>query len=235
MLELMKLELRKINIRTYIHSTFIIFIALLGFIYLLAYIPRVNPSDPNLELFGTYKNIVSLFGALSMAVFCVSASVMYSRFVIEEYTGKRVILLFTYPTSREKMFFSKMMIVTLFTILSMLLCTILIYLIFGLSETFFPLVKDTITYDVISKAITTTMIMTGLAAGLSIISVTIGFIRKSTPAAIVSAILLCSMVTHISSGTLNSNTAAIIFMAITILAAIYAVKMILKKINGMEV
>lgn len=235
MLDLMKLELKKTNIGTYIHSTFVISIVLLGFIYLFAYMPRVNPNDPNLDLFVSYKNIISLFGALSMATFCILASVMYSRFVIEEYTGKRVILLFSYPTSREKIFVSKIIIVTLFTIISMLICNILIYTIFGLSETFFPLVKDTITLEVITKAITTTMIMTVSAVGLSILSMAIGFTKKSTPATIVSAILLCSIVTNISSGTLNSNTLAVIFMTITILAGIIAAKIILKKINCMEV
>lgn len=235
MLDLMKLELRKTNIRTYINSTFVIFIVLLGFIYIFAYMPQVNPNDPMLELFASYKNIVSLFGALNMATFCILASVMYSRFVIEEYTGKRVILLFSYPIRREKIFVSKMIIVTLFTIISMIVCNILVYSIFGLSETFFPLVKDNITLGVIQKAIITTIVMTVLAAALSIISMAIGFIKKSTPTTIVSAILLCSILTNISSGTLNSNTVAIIFMVITILVAIYAAKIIMKKINCMEV
>ncbi len=235
MLDLMKLELIKTNIRTYINSTFVIFIVLLGFIYLFAYMPRVNPNDPILELFASYNNIISLFGALNMATFCILASVMYSRFVIEEYTGKRVILLFSYPRSREKMFVSKITIVTLFTMISMVACNILVYSIFGLSETFFPIVKDSITLEVIHKAIITTIIMTVLAAGLSIISMAIGFIKKSTPTTIVSAILLCSILTNISSGTLNSNTVAIIFMVITILVAIYAAKIIMKKINCMEV
>jgi len=235
MLELMKLELRKTNIGTYIKSTFVIFIVLMGFIYVFAYMPRVNPNDPNLQLFASYNNIVSLFGALNMATFCILAAVMYSRFVIEEYTGKRVILLFSYPRSREKIFVSKMMIVTLFTITSMVVCNILVYSIFGVSETFFPLVKDNITLEVIQKAIVTTIIMTVLAAGLSIISMAIGFINKSTPTTIVSAILLCSILTNISSGTLHSNTVVILCMAITLLAAIYAAKIILKKINCMEV
>jgi uncharacterized membrane protein YdjX (TVP38/TMEM64 family) len=77
--------------------------------------------------------------------------------------------------------------------------------------------------------------MTVMAAGISIISMAIGFIKKSTPTTIVSAFLLCSIVTNISSGTLNSNTVAIIVTAITILAAIYAAKIVLKKINCMEV
>lgn len=230
----MKLELKKINIRTYINSTFVISIILLGLIYMIAVIPRVETNGPEIHLFSGYKNIIFLFGVLSMTVFCILASVMYSRFVIEEYRGKRAILLFSYPISRGKIFISKIMIVSLFTIIAMTLCNIIIYSIFGVSETISPLVNDRITFEVIAKSIMTTIIMAATAVGLSIISMGIGFINKSVPTTIVSAILFCSLFSNIS-GTLRSTTLSTIFMAIAIIAAIFVARNVMKKINLMEV
>lgn len=186
----MKLEVKKINIRTYINSTIVISIILLGFIYMIAFIPRVETNDPNIHIFSGYKNIITLFGILNMTVFCILASVMYSRFVIEEYKGNRAILLFSYPIRRSKIFLSKVMIVSIFTIISMSISNIIIYFIFGVSETFLPLVNDSITFEVIAKSFMTTIIMAATAVGLSIISMGIGFINKSVPTTIVSAILL---------------------------------------------
>ncbi|WP_191560404.1 ABC transporter permease [Metabacillus idriensis] len=234
MLDLMKLELKKINIRTYINSTIVISIILLGLIYMIAFIPRVETNDPNIHIFSGYKNIITLFGILNMTVFCILASVMYSRFVIEEYKGNRAILLFSYPIRRSKIFISKVMIVSIFTIISMSISNIIIYFIFGVSETFLPLVNDSITFEVIAKSIMTTIIMAATAVGLSIISMGIGFIYKSVPTTIVSAILFCSLFSNIS-GALRSITLSTIFMSIAIIAAIFVARNVMKKINLMEV
>ncbi|MGD6974456.1 ABC transporter permease [Bacillus altitudinis] len=235
MFNLMKLELKRNNIRTYIISTFVISIIMLGFIYLLAYLPQFDPNDADLNLFVGYNNIISLFSVINMTVFCLLSSVMYSRFVIEEYTGKSVILLFSYPIKREKIFISKIMVVSLFTIIGMILCNILIFVIFALSETISPLVNERITFEIITKAIKTTTIMAVSAAGLSIIAMGIGFIRKSIPTTIISAFLLCSFLCNIVADTLISDTLVIVFMAITIIAGIIVTSILVKKISCMEV
>lgn len=235
MFDLMKLELKKNNIRTYITSTFVISMIMLGFIYLIAYVPQFDPNDSDLELFIGYNNIISLFGVINMTVFCVLSSVMYSRFVIEEYMGKRAILLFSYPINRGKVFISKIMVVSLFTISAMILCNILIFAIFGLSETISPIVNEGITFEMVTKAIKISAIMAVSAAGLSIIAMGIGFIRKSIPTTIISAFLLCSLLCNIVAGTLTSDTPVIVFMAITIITGIIVTSIVGKKINRMEV
>ncbi|MBS4201678.1 ABC transporter permease [Bacillus sp. FJAT-49732] len=235
MYDLMKLELKRNNIRTYLISTFVIAIIMLGFIYLFAYVPQFDPNDADLGLFVGYNNIISLFGVINMTVFCVLSSVVYSRFIIEEYMGKRVILLFSYPINRGKIFISKILVVSLFTIISMILCNILIFVIFGLSETISPLVNERITFEIITKAIKTTIIMAVSATGLSIIAMGIGFIRKSIPTTIISAFLLCSLLCNIVAGTLTSDTPIFVFMVITILGGIIVTSIVMKKVNCMEV
>ncbi|MFD1416056.1 ABC transporter permease [Oceanobacillus jeddahense] len=235
MLALMKLELRKHNIRTYIISAFALFVVMLGFIYLFAYVPQFDPNDADLYLFAGYHNIIPLFGVINMTVFCVLAAVMHSRFIIEEYTEKRVIRLFSYPVKRGSVFFSKVMVVSLFTIITMSLCNIFIFSIFGLSEWFAPLVDERITASFILEAVKTTILMSISAAGLSIIAMGIGFIQKSVPTTIISAVLLCSIFCNIVAGSLSSSDMPVILaILLAILCGILIIGLVSKKINRME-
>ena len=51
MLDLMKLELKRNRLRTYLISTAVTFLLVLGFTYLFAYVPRFNPVEADLLLF----------------------------------------------------------------------------------------------------------------------------------------------------------------------------------------
>ena len=93
---LISLELKKSKINTYIIADIIIAITMLGFLFLFAYAPLIEPGDKDMAIFSGYNNLIPLFGVFNMAVFCVMSSVMYSKFVIEDYSGKRPILLFSY-------------------------------------------------------------------------------------------------------------------------------------------
>jgi len=106
MMDLMKLELKGNTIRIYILSTLVITLVMLGMLYLFAYAPQLDPSDADMRLFAGFNHMIPLFSVLNMTIFCVMSAVMYSRFVIEEYTGQRVILLFSYPIKRGKIFIS---------------------------------------------------------------------------------------------------------------------------------
>lgn len=235
MLNLIKLELRKNNIRTYIIASIIITIVMLGFMYLFAYAPYLEPNDEDMKIFTGYRNILSLFSVMNMSAFCVLSSVMYSKIVIEEYSGKRTILLFSYPVSRSKMFLSKIAVVSIFSSLAMMMSNIIVFSTFGISELFFPLVNENFTTFIILHALKITIVMAILVAGLGIISTAIGFIKKSIPSTIISAILLCSLLCNVAAGTLSSNVPILIFGAIILVAAIIITTILSKKINCMEV
>lgn len=170
-----------------------------------------------------------------MTVFCVLSSVIYTKFVVEEYMGKRVILLFSYPINREKIFCSKIMIVSLFTISSMTFCNLIVFGIFGLTEMISPIVNDHITFQIIIKMLKTTIFMFISAAGLSIIAMGIGFLQKSIASTIISALLLSSLLCNVVAGTLTSTTPTILFITITILVGIIVTSVVLKKISRAEV
>jgi ABC-type transport system involved in multi-copper enzyme maturation permease subunit len=234
MLKLMKLELRKHKVNTYITSSIIICLVLIGFFYLLAYAPRIE-DDPDLLLFASYNNIVWLFGILSMSIFCVLSSVMYSRFVIEEYTGKRSILLFSYPLKRKKVFLAKLAVVAMFTIAAMTVSNLLSFTIFFTTESIWPLVNDTLSGAVLMRALKITLISAITIAGMGIVSMAIGFAKKSVPVTIVSTFVLISIFNNIMVNTLTSEIFAIIFTGFWLVAGAVTVFKLINAINRMEV
>ena len=62
---------------------------MLGFQYLMAAIPYMDPTEPDAELFSQYPFLMGITCLVCMAIFSILSAVMASRFVVEEYSGKR--------------------------------------------------------------------------------------------------------------------------------------------------
>ncbi|MEC2075826.1 ABC transporter permease [Metabacillus fastidiosus] len=235
MIKMIKLELRRNNIRTYVIASIVIAVVMLGFLYLFAYAPKLEPNDKDLEIFLGYNNLIPLFGVLNMAAFCVLSAVMYSKFIIEDYSGKRPILLFSYPISRKKILFSKLSVVSIFTIFSMIMSNFIIFLIFGITEQSMNLASEEFTVAIMLQAIKITVVMAIIAASIGIIAMSIGFIKKSVPTTIVSAVLLASLMCNIVANTTSSMTFMYIFSLIMVFAGILFSLNLIHKVNLMEV
>ena len=214
---LIRLELKKNNINTYILADIIIAITMIGFLFLFAYAPLIEPNDKD------------------MAVFCVMSAVMYCRFVIEDYSGKRPILLFSYPVSRKKVVLSKLLIVCGFTIISMVICNFIVFLIFGITENFIHLVGNNFTVSIISNIVENTILMSAIAATIGVIAVGIGFIKKSVPTTIISAVLLASLMCNIVVNANPNRAAMYVLAAAMVMIGILCSIFLMKKINKMEV
>lgn len=234
MIRFIKLEMRRNNISTYVIASIIITIVMLGFLYLFAYAPKLEPTDKDLEVFLGYNNLIPMFGVLSMTAFCVLSAVMYSKFIIEEYSGKRSILLFSYPVSRKKILCSKLSVVSIFMIFSMIISNLIIYSIFGITEKSLHLVSGEFTASIMLQAIKITVVMSVIAASIGIIATGIGFIKKSVAATIVSAVLLASLMCNIVAN-IASSTVIYIFSLIMIFVGILFSINLIHKVNLMEV
>ncbi|QED46048.1 ABC transporter permease [Cytobacillus dafuensis] len=235
MIKLIKLELRSNSISTYVVASMMIAIVMLGFLYLFAYAPKLDPNDKDLEFFLGYSNLIPLFGVLNMTVFCVLSAVMYSKFIIEDYSGNRPILLFLYPVSRKKILFSKLSVVGLYTIFSMIISNLIIFLIFGITEKFMHLVSGDFTVSIMLQAIKITVVLAFTAACIGIIATGIGFIKKSVPTTIISAVLLASSICNIVVSTASNMTVIYIVCLIIMFIGILFSINLKNKVNLMEV
>lgn len=215
MLKLIKLELRKNSI--------------------MAYAPKIEPNDQDMQIFLGYNNLIPLFAALNMTVFSILSAVMYSKFIIEDYSGKRPILLFSYPISRIKILIAKLIVVYIFVITSMIVSNFIIFSLFAITEVFKPIMIEKFTAVLLFKTIKITVVMAFIAASIGIISVRLGFINKSVPTTIISALviasLICNIVVSIAS---NIFVIYIIGFVVVMIGALISLSLI-HKVNEMEV
>ena len=232
---LIRLELKKNNINTYILADIIIAITMIGFLFLFAYAPLIEPNDKDMAIFAGYDNLISLFCVFNMAVFCVMSAVMYCRFVIVDYSGKRSILLFSYPVCGKKVVLSNLLIVCGFTIISMVICNFIVFLIFGITENFIHLVGNNFTVSIILNIVENTTLMSAIAATIGVIAVGIGFIKKSVPTTIISAVLLASLMCNIVVNANPNRASMYVLAAAMVMIGILCSIFLMKKINKMEV
>jgi hypothetical protein len=235
MLNLMKLELKRNKTSSYMHAAIIALPVVIGFTYLMAYAPQENPSDSSLSLFENYNNIVIMSIFISMAYFVILSAVLYARFVIEEYTGKRSTLIFSYPVNRKRVLLAKFAVVSMFTFIAMVTCSFLSLGIFSATEMIAPMVNDKLTTGVLLGAVKDIIIMAVIAVSLGILATGIGFIKKSVPTTIVSAVLIVSVLSNLMSGALTNDMFLLIVMLITTAVALLTVGILAKKVNHMEV
>lgn len=228
MLELIYLETNKFKMKTYVKVSIFSCILLIGFTYLMALIATVE-KDPT---FQNYTNIFKFIGIMHMIVFIVLSAVMYSRIVIEDYVGKRLILHFSYPVSRSKILLAKISLVTVFTLIAFLISNVLCLSIFSLTEWVSPILKATLTIYCIFTTLQN-IVLTGLTiVALSILAMGIAFINKSMPTAIVSGFILAATI-----GNTIINVGGYVgygMLSSLIIIDIVTVKILINRINKMD-
>ncbi|WP_106767076.1 ABC transporter permease [Paenibacillus faecalis] len=228
--KLIRLELQRHRMHTYVKASILISLGLVVFIYFISYVAQVE-KEPD---FQTYPNIFLFTSIISMICFCILSSVIYSRVVIEEYAGNRLLLLFTYPVNRKKMLLAKIILVSVFSMVAMILGSIVPLLIFSVTESFVPIVNDRLSLDLFISMLSTIFVLIVSANVISLIAMRIGFVRKSTPAAIVSSFLLCAIVGNAVIGSLQNSLLLLVLTVILIVAGTSVVIELMQRVHTME-
>lgn len=233
--KLTRLELKRNSLKPYYIAVSIITIVILSFLYLLAAIPRMDATDTDAEMFMSYDFIVGLDNIVSMAVFSIMSAAMASKFIVEEYAGKRAIMLFSYPVDRKKIIDTKIITVFSYTVISMLLCNGISLTIFFVTESLFPLCQDTIDTGLILNCISSILCYSLSAGLLGIISLWFGFRKKSTIVTIISACIIASVLCQVIAMTLFTRFVLIIILAVIFLTAMLAWTSLCYQVKNMEV
>lgn len=191
MLKLIRLELRKSKFN-FLKSVLIADLAILGFMSLIVF-TSMNEGD-----FSTFADIFEGVFILVKAIFIIFASVLLSKLVIDEYKNNTITVLFMYPVPRKMLMTAKLIIVFLFTFISIFLSDIIISGILAGIDYFVPgVIQGTLTQELITANLLKAGTDALYAAGIGLIPLYFGMRRKSVPATIVSAVLIVML---ISSG-----------------------------------
>ncbi|MGG2092652.1 ABC transporter permease [Bacillus sp. S13(2024)] len=219
MRELIKLELKKVDLKTYLIATVAITAVLLGLITLLGYVSH-NEGDVEMQNFTFYKSLIPLGQSMILVAFGVLSSVMYSKIIVEAYNAKQATLLFMYPISRRKMMIAKLVSVYIFVFCAYLLSSLFIFPCLILINSILHFMSDSF---VLSYLLNSLIQFSLLASSIGVISVGIGFIKKSVPTTILSSVILGSIFCNIVFNLTNSANVANLFNLFLVLILIGAV------------
>ena len=231
--KLIALELKRNSLRPYHIAVLICGAAMLAFQYLMAAIPHIDPTEPDIEMFSSYNFLIGMNNIVCMGIFAILAAVMAARFVVEEYNGKRAILLFSYPVSRKKVMGAKLALVFLYSAAAMFLCGVVIQGVFFMTEALFPLCNDRLTFGMILQAFLSLICYSLLAGLLGLLALWFGFLKQSVSVTIVAAVIVASLVCQIMAAALSFQPVMwIVLGAATILAAFAVINMLYQVENA---
>lgn len=208
MLKLVRLELKKNDIKGFINSALILDLVLC-LLFIIAYIITSKTGDKSF-----YSNFDLVTGTAVKSVFVIFAGVMISKFVVSEYTEKTINVLFMYPVKREKFIISKLFIICAFTFIAMIISNLLIHAVIYLVNSFAGYINFKITLVSVLKYAGDMITEAFLFSLISLFPVFVGMKRKTVSSAIVTSIILSSF--------LNGSIDKITIGSIKIVAVIFA-------------
>ncbi|MEG0013482.1 MAG: hypothetical protein RR618_08290 [Cellulosilyticaceae bacterium] len=242
MLKLIQLELRRSKLTNYLIASGCIFLSIIAFSFLFAFMPVLAEMEgevlPPLELamFSGWNNLIPILSTLSMVFFAILAGVMYAQFVVTEYTGKRSILLFSYPVKRSHILWAKCNLVFWFTSGIMFICNLVGITLFGMLSNLLHIIDEPFTSTLFVYLVTTSLILCLLSSAIGLIALRIGFWKKSVPVTIVSAVILSSPCSNLFAASLGNSTSVMLAtMLLLLLISFLLFLSLVKAVNRMEV
>lgn len=186
MFNLMKLEIQKLSISTYIKKVmlinFLIIISTIVPIYLL--------KSHNNIIFSDYSVFLSNIPILVSGIFIIFSSILLSKLVIEEFKNKTITVMFMYPISRKKILMSKFLAVALVTFISSLGSSIFIIICLSVTSNAFNLIADTLTVTMMLNSLLPFLVYSFSASFIGLIPLFFGMRKKSVPTTILSSIIM---------------------------------------------
>ena len=196
MKKLIQLELKGTGLRPYVWAAAAILAGLAAMGGLLLSIPAVTASmGEALEaddalLFSSWDHLLPVQSVLAMAAFSILAAVMGGRFVVSEYGGKQVILLFSYPVPRRAVLLAKCLLVFGFPAAAGILVNLAVCAGLGLSSNLLGIVAGPFGGDALRTLGLLSVELGVLAGAIGLLSLTVGFGRRTTSPTIVAGVVL---------------------------------------------
>lgn len=239
MLKLIKLELTKNKLSTYLWATLWIFIVGMGFCFMLGFIPKIESVDGvvpmDLMMFQQWDSFVSYLSILFAMSFSILSAVMHTKFTVEEYTGKRAVLLFSYPQSRSKILFAKCSLVFCFTVIFSLISNIVAIGIFAFISNTFAILPEPFSVSILPNLLSVSGVFSLIAASIGLVAMRVGFWKKSLVATVVTAVILVAPFGNIMSVVPQySGIIHLIGMVVLLIIGLLIFLELMSKVNKME-
>ncbi|WP_246070424.1 ABC transporter permease [Paenibacillus kobensis] len=218
MFKLMRLEMRKFRIGTYIRAAVIANVVILALVCAISLNEEITQDVP----FTSYGMAFSVIDTLVRGTYVVFAAVLLSRLVIDEFRSKSITVLFMYPINRKKLIAAKLLVVALFTLAADIAANLFIGAGFLLFNQFTDIIAEPITGAIAAHSLFVT-VMSALATSLlGLIPLYIGMRNYSGAATVASSFFVVALVCQTADGfTLYSIIAVPIGLALLGAAVAY--------------
>ena len=181
MMHLMRLELKKIHFKKYIFFSALAIVLSMYFVFVSLY-------DTS-EHVRTFENTFQTVELIFAFIFVIFFSVLNAAIVISEYNNKTILSMFTYPIDKKKMVTAKLLLITIFMAVSMLIgyaaCSLFII---GIDKRF-DLLDGEFSFTVLENLIYGTLATTIVFCCLGLWTFAVGMIKKSVSMTIVSSMI----------------------------------------------
>ncbi|MCB2356176.1 hypothetical protein [Clostridium estertheticum] len=216
MIKLIKIELENFNFKKYIKNAIIANIIILGILALITYPIKDLKIDP----LSNYTTVFTIIDSLVRATFMIFSSVLISDIVINKLKNKKINI--------KKTISAKIIIIIMFSFLTIILSNIFIEISFYFLDKGFNLIPNKLNLNIITRNILTIFMYAITSSLMNLISLFLGIIKKSTFVTILSSIVLVSIVCSYNNGfSLNSIIAIPLSLAaLGILSAYLSIKQI---------
>ncbi len=217
MLKLIRLEMRKNKINL-LRAVLITDLVILLFMILIAFTGIDDAGE-----FITYGDVFEGVHIFVKVTFLIFGSVLISKLVIDEYKNNTVTVLFMYPIPRKKLMAAKLIIVSLFILITVFVSNVLISAaLVGFNHYFMDAITGEVTLKLITSQITTAASDAVYSAGIGLIPLFFGLRKKSVPATIVSAVLLASVLSsNFGQFRLGNQVGVSLFLGLVGVAVAY--------------
>ncbi len=236
-MNLIKMEFKKTNFKAYFKAALGVFAGILAMGILFLFIPYIEYAAPKgEELFREWDGILMLISVLHFVSFGILAAVIASKLIIGEYGGKSAAVFLCYPINRKKILNAKCLLTCGFmTAVNFLSCSAVMAAVSIVSKIAgAELVKPNIPLLISIPCIG---ILSGVLSSVTgIVSVTIGWKKRSVPAAIVSSFVAgCLLAQCFSISYKNILTVTAGVCAVTVAASCFVYGILAKSIDKLEV
>lgn len=199
MLKLIKLEIKKNKLFKHWNG---VLMANIGIMAFSSMIYMLEKSEGTIA-FGDFDMVMGMLNAFVRSTFLIYSSVILVNLVVDEYKNKSIDIMFTYPISRKKIMTAKLLIVMIFTFLTIMLSTLFLGgLFYAVDTIMFDLFPGDIGRADVLDNLMTVFLGALASAGLSLIPLFFGMRKKSAAATIISSIFL----TVLTNSTNNDFT-----------------------------
>jgi len=224
---LIRLESKKNKLGWFVKGAILANIFILGLLCMISVIEKSEGTEMMKDVTG----IFTISGASVRGVFIVFAAVLISKMIIQEFKNRTIHIMFSYPINRKKILSAKLILIVCMTFIAMTISHIVVMIGFiGLNQIFHFTSTISLTPSDFFAGIIKVIMFSLTTAVAALVPLYFGMRKYSTPATIISSLLIVS-VTSQSMGP-NFSLANIIYIPLAL--AVIALGIVAFTIRNIE-